>query len=130
MVGIRIDCDVLGRARRFEGATRGGGMREEDAGLDGGAMSAGLLGGGGIDRHGIGPEARCAEFIAGNEGGGRLSSSSSSLSDSCSLSVKDGTGVDSTASFAVAFGVLCGDGLSDAAAFLSLRICSCCLAPF
>lgn len=79
-------------------------MREEDAGMEGGAMRVGLLGGG-MDIVGAGPEARCAEFMAGNDGGGRLSSSSSS-SDSCSLSVKEGIGAESTARFAVAFGVL------------------------
>jgi hypothetical protein len=48
--------------------------------------------------------------MAGNEGGGRLSSSSSSEL-SCSLSVKDGTGGALSSVFGMALGVESGDGL-------------------
>lgn len=57
---------------------------------------------------GAGFEARCAEFRAGKEGGGRLSSSSLSLELWCSSSVNDGIAVAS-AELAVAFGVVAGD---------------------
>ena len=115
----------MGRARRLEGATRGGGMREV-VGLEGGAMRFGLVGGGMV-KEGIGTEALWAEFSAGKEGGGRLSSSSSSLSEfSCSLSVKVGTAGAFPASCGEAFGVVCGDGvdvcLSSASRFV--RACS------
>ena len=53
-------------------------------------------------------DARCAEFGAGNEGGGRLSSSSLSLELWCSSSVKDGM-AGAFALLAVAFGVVAGD---------------------
>jgi hypothetical protein len=36
--GTRIDCEVVGSARRFADATRGGAIREEVAGFIGGAM--------------------------------------------------------------------------------------------
>ena len=77
VVGTRIDWGEVGRARRFEGATRGGGISEDVAGFMGGAMRFGF-GGGAIASIGGRPPARCAEFRAGKEGGGRLSSSSSS----------------------------------------------------
>jgi len=115
VVGTRIDwVEVLGRARRFEAATRGGGMSEV-VGFGGGAMSEGLLGGGMVDGGGMadsegGFEARWAEFMAGKEGGGRLSSSSSSEL-SCSLSVKVGTAGASFSEAGAAFGVDSGDGL-------------------
>lgn len=83
--------DEMGRDRRFEGATRGGGMREDVVGIAGGAMRFGLVGGG-MEKEGVGADALWAEFKAGKEGGGRLSSSSSlDSSFSCSLSVKVGT---------------------------------------
>jgi hypothetical protein len=120
VVGTRIDCGEMGRARRFEGATRGGGMREEeDAGFEGGAMRVGLRGGG-MDIDGAGPEALCAEFIAGKDGGGRLSSSSSSSSESCSLSVNEGIAGASSILFAVAFGVVCGEGTGETVSSFSL----------
>jgi hypothetical protein len=78
-------------------------------GLDGGAMSFGLLGGG-MEIVGVGTDARCAEFMAGNEGGGRLSSSSSSEL-ACSLRVKVGTAGASCSFFGAALGVVSGDGL-------------------
>lgn len=53
-------------------------------------------------------EARCAEFRAGKEGGGRLSSSSLSLELWCSSSVNDGI-AGAFAELAVAFGVVAGD---------------------
>jgi hypothetical protein len=110
VVGTRIDCEeVLGRARRFEAATFGGGMREV-VGFCGGAMRFGLPGGGIADGGGMvdsegGFEALCAEFMAGKEGGGRLSSSSSSEL-SCSLSVKVGTAGASWSDAGAAFGVV------------------------
>lgn len=48
--------------------------------------------------------------MAGNEGGGRLSSSSSSEL-SCSLSVKEGTAGALSSDFGIAFGVDSSDGL-------------------
>lgn len=107
-----MDWEVLGRARRFEGATRGGGMSEVVvlgvATLEDGGMRFGFVGGG-MEREGAGPEALWAEFKAGNEGGGRLSSSSSSSSSdasfSCSLSVKVGTATAVLSSWGKAFGV-------------------------
>jgi hypothetical protein len=83
-------------------------MSEGAAGFGGGAMRVGLLGGGMADNAGA-LEALCAEFIAGKEGGGRLSwSSSSELS--CSLSEKVGIAGASCPSFGAAFGVDSGDG--------------------
>jgi hypothetical protein len=129
-VGTRIDGEeVLGRARRFEAATRGGGMREV-VGFGGGAMRFGLPGGGiadggdmvdggGMEDSEVGLEALCAEFMAGNEGGGRLSSSSSSEL-SCSLSVKVGTAGASVSEAGAAFGVDSGDGL------FAVALVSCC----
>ena len=79
----------------------------DDAGRVGGAMGA-TLGGGGMEIVGDGADALCAEFRAGKEGGGRLSSSSSELS--CSARVNVGT-----APFALfvgaTFGVPSGDKL-------------------
>lgn len=107
VVGTRIDWAAVGSARRLEGATRGGGMREEVAGLAGGAMRVGLEGGG-MEKEGGGAEALCAEFSAGKDGGGRLSSSSSSSdsSVSCWLRVKTGTAGAFWPSFGKAFGVV------------------------
>jgi hypothetical protein len=108
---------VVGNARRFEGATRGGGIRDV-VGLEGGAMRFGLLGGG-IEIVGDCADALCAEFIAGNDGGGRLSSSSSSEL-SCSLSVNVGTAGASCSVLGAALGVDSGDGL-----FMGSCLCSC-----
>jgi hypothetical protein len=98
-------------------------MREV-VGFGGGAMRFGLLGGGIADGGGmadseVGLEALCAEFMAGNEGGGRLSSSSSSEL-SCSLSVKVGTAGASVSEAGAAFGVDSGDGL------FAVALVSCC----
>jgi hypothetical protein len=104
--GMCIDCEGLGRARRLEGTMRvGGAMSEEDAGFEGGAMRIGL-GGGAINAGGA--DVLCAEFMAGNEGGGRLSSSSSSEL-SCSASVKEGMEAPLWAPLGTALGVVCGD---------------------
>lgn len=65
---------------------------------------------------GAGLEALCAEFSAGNEGGGKLSSSSLSLELWCSSSVKDGM-ADAFAVLAEAFGVVAGDGTWRAISF-------------
>lgn len=84
VVGTRRDGVWVGRARRLEALSEGGGMSDEEAGLAGGAMDAGFGGGaidmagGAMDMDGDGADALWAEFSAGNEGGGRLSSSSSS----------------------------------------------------
>lgn len=105
---------AVGKGRRLEAATRGGGaMREGDEeGFDGGAITpfivGGAMGGGDIVKLGAGFEALCAEFRAGNEGGGRLSSSSLSLGLWCSSSVKDGM-AGALALLAVALGVVAGD---------------------
>jgi hypothetical protein len=93
VVGTRNEGASVGRARRFEGLAWGGGMRDATAGRGGGA---------------IGGAARCAEFIAGKEGGGRSSSSSSELS--CAASVNVGAATPSCEPFGTAFGVVCGDG--------------------
>jgi hypothetical protein len=98
------------------GTRAGGAIREGDeAGFDGGAMpfvAGGAMrlgfGGGCIEKLGVGFEARCAEFKAGNEGGGRLSSSSPSSELWCSSSVKEGM-AGAFALTAVAFGVVAGD---------------------
>jgi hypothetical protein len=104
-----MDCESLGRARRLEGTMRGGGaMSEEDAGFAGGAMSVGFEGGA---MNAGGADVLCAEFIAGNEGGGRLSSSSSSEL-SCSASVKVGMAAPLWALLGTALGVVWGDRLS------------------
>lgn len=79
-----------------EGVGLGGGAI--DAGLAGGAMGAALSG----------ADVLCAEFRAGNEGGGRSSSSSSELS--WVASVKVGM-VATFESLGVAFGVVCGEGV-------------------
>jgi hypothetical protein len=80
VVGMRIDGEETGRARRFEGATRGGGISDEVEGFDGGAIAIEPfgLGGGAMEKAGRCPPALCAEFSAGKDGGGMLSSSSSS----------------------------------------------------
>lgn len=108
----------MGRGRRLDGETRGGGaMNECDVeGFAGGAMLPFVVGGAGgctAKTGGAGFEARCAEFIAGNEGGGRLSSSSLSLELWCSSSVKDGM-AGAFALLAVAFGVVAGEASSKA----------------
>lgn len=92
-------------------------MREV-VGLDGGAMRFGLVGGG-ILKDGVGAEALWAEFSAGKEGGGRLSSSSSSSELSCSLSVKVGTAGAFCAPCGEALGVVCGDGLDECLSSMS-----------
>lgn len=86
------DADAVGKGRRLEADTRGGGAMSEgeDEGFDGGAMlpfdvgGAMTLGRGGGDMVKLGGlcagfDARCAEFKAGNDGGGILSSSSLEL---------------------------------------------------
>lgn len=55
-VGMRRDCVWVGKARRFEALSEGGGMSEEDAGFAGGAMRVGF-GGGAMDMVGEGAEA-------------------------------------------------------------------------
>lgn len=118
VVGTRIDGEgEVGRARRFEAATRGGGMSEV-AGLGGGAMRVGLLDGGGMTENEGALEARCAEFMAGKEGGGRSSSSSSSEL-SCSLSVNVGTEDALSSGTGIAFGVDSRDRLMGAPLLLS-----------
>jgi len=88
VVGTRIDCEKVGSARKFEGATRGGGISDDVAGFIGGAMRPGFKGGailgfegGAIASAGARPPALWAELRAGKEGGGRFSSSSSSSSE-------------------------------------------------
>lgn len=106
----------MGRGRRLDAETRGGGaIREgDDEGLVGGAMLPLARGaaGGCMEKAGVGGagfEARCAELSAGNEGGGRLSSSSLlSLALWCSSSVKEGM-AGAFAVLAAAFGVVAGD---------------------
>ena len=105
------DCvDCVGRGRRFEAATCGGGAISEGEGLDGGAMPFTVGGAGGCIEKvgGAGFDARCAEFRAGKDGGGRLSSSSLSLELWCSSSVNDGM-TGAFALLAVALGVVAGD---------------------
>jgi hypothetical protein len=63
--------------------------------------------GGAMDKAGEGAEALWAEFKAGKEGGGRLSSSSSSSELSWAASVKVGT--SSVFWVGVALGVVAGD---------------------
>jgi hypothetical protein len=69
------------------------------AGFEGGAMPPRV--------GGAGAEALCAEFMAGKEGGGRWSSSSSELS--CSPSVKVGMAGPFAAESGTAFGVVWGE---------------------
>jgi hypothetical protein len=107
MAGTRINWEAFGSARRFEGATRGGAMREEVAGFMGGAMRF-CFGGGAMAIVGGRAPALCAEFRAGKDGGGKLSSSSSSEL-SWASSVKVGTVGTFGSSRGVAFGVVCGD---------------------
>lgn len=45
VVGMRMDCEEVGRARRFEGLIRGGGAMRDGLGLGGGAIEAGFDGG-------------------------------------------------------------------------------------
>lgn len=93
-------------------------MRDE-AGLGGGAMEAGFGGGamsdggcGDGDGAGRAAEARWAEFMAGNEGGGKLSSASSSELSSAA-SVRLGmAGAFGGLPRGAALGVVCGEGLS------------------
>lgn len=117
---LRRDVGAVGKGRRLEAETRGGAISEgEEEGSDGGgmlpfnvggAMAVGRGGGDMVKLGGLGAgfEARCAEFSAGNEGGGRLSSSSLSLELWCSSSVKDGM-AGAFALLAVALGVTAGD---------------------
>jgi hypothetical protein len=130
----------VGKGRRLEADTRGGGAMSEgeDAGFDGGAMlpfdAGGAMtvgrGGGAIVKLGglgAGFDARCAEFKAGNDGGGRLSSSSLELELWCSSRVKDGM-AGAVALLAVALGVVAGDKSWSAVAFSSLpcdSVCCC-----
>jgi hypothetical protein len=115
-VGTRREGVCVGSARRFVGFIDGGGMRDDVAGLEGGAIAEGLGGGamsvgfGGEATLGAGADALCAEFIAGKDGGGRLSSSSSSSSSPSSASVNVGIATPFWAALGVAFGVVCGDG--------------------
>ena len=77
-----------------------------DGGSDGGAMPVGFVGGAmPANAGGVGAEALCAEFMAGKEGGGRWSSSSSSEL-SCSASVDVGIAVPFAAAVGSAFGVV------------------------
>jgi hypothetical protein len=104
VVGTRIDCVDVGSARRFEGFIRGGGISE--GGFGGGAMPTGFEGGAMPPSvGGAGAEALWAEFMAGKEGGGRWSSSSSSEL-SCSASVKVGIAGPFAAAFGTALGVV------------------------
>jgi hypothetical protein len=84
----------------------------EGLGFKGGAMDAGFAGGAMTAIVGW-ADALCAEFMAGNDGGGRLSSSSSSEL-SCSFRVKVGIALPLAAPLGAAFGVAGGDktGLS------------------
>ena len=108
-----MDCVfVFGRARRLEAATRGGGMSEDDAGLEGGAIRVGSEGGA-MEKAGTGAEARWAEFMAGNEGGGRLSSVSSSDESWWESRVNVGTAGAFVPSCGVAFGVDCGESCEE-----------------
>jgi hypothetical protein len=124
-VGTRIDCEEVGKARRLEGATRGGGMRDV-VGFMGGAMRFGF-GGGAMAKVGIGawPPALCAELRAGKEGGGRLSSSSSSSELGWASSVKVGTAGAFGLSCGAAFGVVCGEGSTGALSVVSRVFGSC-----
>lgn len=66
-----------------------------------------------MEKEGTGAEARCAEFMAGNEGGGRVSSASSSEESRSVSRVKIGTAGAFAASSAVAFGVDCGESCGE-----------------
>ena len=105
VVGMRIAWEVWGSARRFEGIMLGGGaMSEDGTGLGGGAMK-------------VVEDVLCAEFKAGNEGGGRCSSSSSpspspspsSSELSCEASIKVGMAAPSWALLGATLGVVSGD---------------------
>jgi hypothetical protein len=137
-VGLRFGSGPCGARSPAAGLGRRDGI-----GREGGAMRPlGLAGGGimlvplfelglrvGILGGGIPPPARCAEFMAGNDGGGRLSSSESlSSTSTCSASVNVGTGVPFVV--ACALGVLspaCSDcddlGLSDSTSFEIFSAC-------
>jgi hypothetical protein len=123
----------VGKGRRLEADTRGGGAMSEGEGKGfeggamlpfnvGGAIAFGCGGGDMVKLGGPGPgagfEARCAELSAGNEGGGKLSSSSLSLSLWCSSSVKDGM-AGAFALLVVALGVVAGDKSWSAISFSS-----------
>jgi hypothetical protein len=93
------------------GDGRDGGGSIGATGREGGSMSVLLL----LrkDAAGEGADARCAEFKAGNCGGGRLSSSSSSSSSSCSTPLKsDSVGTGAEDLTAPAFGVASGEIVS------------------
>ena len=121
MVCMCMDCEGLGRARRFEGTIPGGGaMSDDGASFGGGAMSVGF-GGGAIS--GGGADVLCAEFRAGKEGGGRWSSSSSELS--CAASVKVGMTTPFWAPLGDALGVVCGDGVDVEGSSASRSVCPC-----
>jgi len=97
VVGMRIAWEVWGSARRFEGMILGGGaMSEDGTGLGGGAMKV------------VEGDVLCAEFKAGNEGGGRSSSSSSSSELSCEASIKVGMAAPSWALLGATLGVVSG----------------------
>jgi hypothetical protein len=121
--GTRIDCEDVGSARRFEGATRGGGIRDEVAGFIGGAMRFDF-GGGAVANVG-GRDALWAELRAGKDGGGRLSSSSSSSELWWVSSVKVGMGGASGVRCGSAFGVVCGDASKEGVPFVSCVFRSC-----
>ena len=117
VVGTRRPAAVFGFEEgvgRREGTGREGGAMRPFDGRAGGAMRPFAFEEGGVSVGSLGgamPPARCAEFMAGNEGGGRLSSSSelsssSSLLSSCSCSVKDGTGGSAPLAAGVALGVV------------------------
>lgn len=99
VVGTRRPCDWVGSGRRLEGLICGGGISDDACVLEaeGGAMDVEM----------DGPDALWAEFSAGNEGGGMLSSSSlpSSVSSGGSPSVKVGTATTFWALLGVTFGV-------------------------
>jgi hypothetical protein len=95
-------------------------MSEEVAGFMGGAMRFGFPGGA-IAKLGVCPPALCAELRAGKDGGGILSSSSSSSEVSRESSVKVGTAGAFRCSCGAALGVVCGD-VSEGALFVVSRI--------
>lgn len=70
------------------------------------------------------PEALCAEFMAGNEGGGRWSSSSSSSELLLLSSENEGIGGSVEAPRGAAFGVVWGDGV-DSGVFVVLDLDVC-----
>ena len=111
LTGARKEVEEVGRARKFDAFSDGGGISDDAPGRAGGAMSPGAAGG--VIIFGW-PDALCAELRAGKDGGGSLSSSSSSSSElSCSANVN--VGIDSLTTETLgldgtAFGVVCGEG--------------------